>query len=349
MLYRPQTERTATYVIVHEFTVENRGGGPYYPKNLNIEMALNTTIQRGRVINSTPGLYWHLDAEGNPCVSFSETVIQPGHSLTAKLAMEVVVTVSKGQRDAETEALSMIPSELVDRYCVEGGPFLVNDPELQSLAHGIKERVDSDDVLRIVLALVDWIDGNVIYQTHLPPLYPDEVLRKRSGDCDEKADLLISLCRILGIPAYLQAGLAVESNKTINDLDGHYRSEGLVGHAWAIVYVPPWGWTPVDLTYYKASAYPISHITTSALSLGLVIQTTNIANTDYIGDSRKWVDDLYGRDIYEVNNYGLTTLGSETHTVYPLNFVIGIVLACSGITATASTAVYRDAQNKGHV
>lgn len=347
MLCPPQTKRTATYVIVHELTVENRGVEPYDPKDLSLEMALNTTTQRGRVVKSTPNLYWHLDAEGNPCLSFSEAAIQPGHSLTAMLEMEVVVTVPRGQRDAEPEAVSMIPAELVERYCGEGGPFLVNDPELRSLAHSIREEVGSDAVLKVVLALVDWIDGNVMYRTHLPPLYPDEVLRKGSGDCDEKANLLITLCRILGIPAYLQAGLAVKSNMTINELDGHYRSEGLVGHAWAIVYVPPWGWTPIDLTYYMASSDPISHITTSAWSLGLVVQTANIADTDYIADSRKWVDGLYGRDIYEVESYGLTTTGSETRTEYPVNFIIGIVLACSGMTATAFTAVYRSAQSGG--
>jgi len=341
MLYRPRTERTATYVIIHELTVENRGGEPYDPENLSLEMALNTTTQRSRVVNCTPDWNLQLDAEGNPYVSFAETEIQPGHTLKVMLAMEVVATVPRSQRDGEPEAISMIPEELVDKYCREGGPFLVNDPELQSLAHGIQEGVGSDNVLRIVSALVDWIDGNVRYQSHMPPLYPNEVLRKRSGDCDEKANLLISLCRILGIPAYLQAGLVVEGNMTIYELNGHYRSEGLVGHAWAIVYVPPWGWTPVDLTYYKASGDPTSHINTSAWSLGLVIQTANIANTDYIADTRKWVDGLYGLDIYEVDRYGLTTLRRETRTEYPENFIIGVVLACSGITTTASVAIYR--------
>lgn len=341
ILNRPQTEHTVTYVIVHELTVENRGVEPYDPKDLSLEMALNTTTQRSRVVNCTPGLDWQLDAEGNPYASFAETAIQPGHSFTAMLAMEVVVTVPRSQSDVEPEAISMIPGELVERYCGEGGPFLVNDTELQSLARGIRERVDSDDVLNIVLALVDWIDGNVRYRTHTPPLYPNEVLRMGSGDCDEKANLLISLCRILGIPARLQAGLVVEGNMTIYDLNGHYRSEGLAGHAWAIVYVPPWGWTPVDLTYYRASGDPISHITASAWSLGLVIQTANIANTDYIADSKRWADGLYERDIYEVDRYGLTTLRSETHTGYPVNFVIGVVLACIGITTTASAAAYR--------
>ena len=217
----------------------------------------------------------------------------------------------------------------------------MNDPELQSLARGIRESVGSDDVLKIVLALVDWIDGNVRYQTHTPPLYPDEVLRMGSGDCDEKADLLISLCRILGIPAQLQAGLMVDGNMTISELNGHYRSEGLVGHAWAIVYVPQWGWTPVDLTYYRASGDPISHITASAFSLGLVIQTANIANTDYIADSKRWAEGLYERDIYEVDRYGLKTLRSETRTGYPANFVIGVVLASTGIITTAFAAAYR--------
>jgi len=77
-----------------------------------------------------------------------------------------------------------------------------------------------------------------------------------------------------------------------------------------------------------------------------VVQTANIADTDYIADSRKWVDGLYGRDIYEVESYGLTTMGSETRTEYPVNFIIGIVLACSGMMATAFTAVYRSAHRE---
>jgi len=351
VLNRPQMERAVTYVIVHELTVENRGSEPYDPKGLSLEMALNTTTQRSRVVNCTPGLDWQLDAEGNPYASFDdEAAIQPGHSLTATLAMEVVVTVPRGRSDAEPEGISMIPRELVERYCGEGGPFLVDDPGLQSLARGIRERVGSDDVLEIVLALVDWIDENVRYRSHTPPLYPDEVVRTGSGDCDEKANLLISLCRILGIPAQLQAGIVVEGNMTIYELNGHYRSEGPAGHAWAIVYVPPWGWTPVDLTYYRASGDPISHIAASASSLGLVIQTANIANTDYIADSKRWADGLYEGDIYEVDRYGLTTTRSETRTGYPANFIIGVAFACIGITTAASSAAYRrieGSKNKG--
>ena len=170
VLYRPQSERTNTYLLIHELTIENRGEGPYDLQNLSLEMALNSTTQRSYVINSTPGYNMQYDAEGNPYADFANTTIQPGHSVKAVLTSEILATVPRSQRDVDAEDLSAIPEELVERYCKEGGPFLVENRQLQSLAHSIQERANSTNVMKIVLAVAGWIDDNVRYESHTPPI-----------------------------------------------------------------------------------------------------------------------------------------------------------------------------------
>lgn len=61
------------------------------------------------------------------------------------------------------------------------------------------------------------------------------------GDCGLQALLFINLCRIAGIPARWQAGLAVEPSYTGS-------------HDWAQFYLPGWGWLFADCSY-GGSAY----------------------------------------------------------------------------------------------
>ncbi len=60
------------------------------------------------------------------------------------------------------------------------------------------------------------------------------------GDCGLQALLFITLCRIAGIPARWQSGLAAEP-------------ESIGSHDWAQFYVQPWGWLFCDCSYGGAA------------------------------------------------------------------------------------------------
>jgi transglutaminase-like putative cysteine protease len=101
----------------------------------------------------------------------------------------------------------------------------------------------SENVLEIVCELANWIGINVKSKTIDVPRYPGETLKSRLGDCDDKANLLITMCRILGIPSFLQVGCIYGPSRTETAWENHLTAiyNSVSFHAWAIIYIPPWG------------------------------------------------------------------------------------------------------------
>jgi len=339
----PQVELEAEYLYVHEFVLENRGIGSYPLHDLSLVIPLNTSTQTSYVLNCTPVGAMQIDAQGNSYVVFPDTILEPSGSLTVRMTIRVLTTTPTITGSEEGECLSSIPLELINQFCKRGGPFLADDPGIVSLARSIVRgsNCTQGDVLTIVEDMAYWIDQNVRNETHMPPLYSNETLLVKSGGSDEMANLLIAMCRAMRIPAYLQTGFIISSNETTTYLDGHLRTEGLVSHAWAVVYIPPLGWVPVDMTRYDSSQGPESHITMSAWATGLVIQGSNVISQDYVGKLKNWTKVLNDRNIYEFDSNKLTTLKYETRLVYQAQFYAGVILLSFGTAATVATRIYK--------
>ncbi|MBO3802771.1 MAG: hypothetical protein JTT11_02690 [Candidatus Brockarchaeota archaeon] len=54
---------------------------------------------------------------------------------------------------------------------------------------------------------------------------------------------------------------------------------------------------------------------------------------------RNWAEELYRRDIYERDRYGLTVLGNETKLVYPIHFYVGAALLSLGAVTIAAVRI----------
>lgn len=83
----------------------------------------------------------------------------------------------------------------------------------------------------------DWISENVLYsyarEYSTIRNISDYCLTMRYGDCGQHALLYIALCRLNGIPARWQSGwYTFPGAKDIHD--------------WTEIYLPPYGWVPVD-------------------------------------------------------------------------------------------------------
>jgi transglutaminase-like putative cysteine protease len=248
------------------------------------------------------------DGDGNLLGFLNLTQLSYNQSVSYAVKYEVVSKPRLLPNITEEQSLTLadINDTLKDEYCWKEGPWLQysDDQDLRDLAY--RESSNETRVLSIVKNFVRWITDYVVYDSAEIPRYPNETYIERKGDCDDKAILLITLCRIVGIPAYLQVGciydfFSLYSKETY--WQGHVTSvlKQIGWHGWAIVYVPPWGWLPVDLTYVPIDPYlsnSLNAIKGAAVTGQDVIQYMNFTHTDYVGASRRLRDFIQSNDFY---------------------------------------------------
>ena len=198
----------------------------------------------------------------------------------------------------------------------------------QNLAVVEGEKQDETKVLTIIKKFVIWIRDNIDYKVHgLLPYYPNETYAKGEGDCDDQANLFITLCRIYGIPAFLQVGCIYLSTQRMNETfwEGHVTLvyERIGWHGWAVVYVPPWGWLPFDFTYVISGLDdPLDAMKQAAVvAFQEVIQYANITKTDYVASYKETKDFLRENYFYVYERNEMTQEVSQGDFV---SFVIQV-------------------------
>jgi hypothetical protein len=116
-------------------------------------------------------------------------------------------------------------------------PLLPRTPEIAAAARRIVG-TQSDPVQQVRL-LNTWVHDSLAKRTSIGVPNAQTVLRTRSGDCNEHAQLFTALARFLGIPTRVAAGLAY--------VDGKFYY-----HAWPEVYLTDW--VAVDPTFGQVPA-----------------------------------------------------------------------------------------------
>jgi len=313
-----------------------------------ISLFMSNTWQTVELVNSTFSVEREdCDEDGNAVavLQFPSSVLSPESNLSFTVWYNITAkprTIPDISEDNSND-LGDIPSSLVSAYTREEGPWQTSNPTLQQLAHSLSG--SETNVLTIVKNFVVWIKDYISYPNarHENPYYPIETYTRREGDCDDQAMLLITLCRILGIPSYLQVGCIYLPNHFDNDTfwDDHvFLVQKRIGwHGWAIVYVPPWGWLPVDLTYVlKESDDPLSAIKYGAVTSQSTIQYMNVTTTDYVAssvDSREFLIQngfiVYSED--EMIEDGNPSSNPLVDNLDPLIFAVPVAFTASVLLA----------------
>jgi hypothetical protein len=304
------------YYIKSTVTFVNKGSQVWNfterEEDRTISLFMNNSWQTVYLVNTTlPIEATKTDEDGNPVavLRFPEMLLYPGHNISYTVTYRII---SKSRtlynvNETMSGSLNEIPESVKERYLRTEGPWLLEDTKLQGLANSIVQ--NETNVLTIVKRLVDWILKNITYTSaHETPLYPNETLTQKRGDCDDQAILLANLARIVGIPAFIQIGALytpLQTKTTSEYWSGHLMiiQERIAWHGWAVVYVPPWGWLPVDLTYVRGEVRsPLDTIKRAAVTWQGTIQYMNISRTDYVAISRKTREFLQTNEFYIVSN-----------------------------------------------
>ncbi len=199
-----------------------------------------------------------------------------------------------------------------------------NNQTFRNLANTIQEDLPEEqqaNTLSLIYASIGWIRSNIQIATQpTEPQYPEELLISQVGDCDDQSNLLITILRVYGIPCYLLTGhWYQEGTRTSGFLWGSVQQDAYMyinwqnvnGHGWAMVFVPPWGWLPFDLTVEESEASPENTYTESLYARPVPMVTLwQILTTDYIGERRVEEAAIYEYRLHRLDYEEWVTLGN---------------------------------------
>ena len=129
-------------------------------------------------------------------------------------------------------------SDLYKTYTSERDCHMVFTPQIRALAERLTQGAATP--LAKARRICKWIDDNFPWASAREystiENIPAYVLDNHHGDCGQVTLLFLTLCRSLGIPAHFQSGFML-----------HPGEENL--HDWGEIYVPEYGWVPVDQSF----------------------------------------------------------------------------------------------------
>lgn len=152
-----------------------------------------------------------------------------------------------------------IPANIKKLYLANGEKYLLNDPFIKET---VKEVVgDEKNLYHRARKLYNWVIEKLSYKYEGGWETGPKVLKRGSGSCSEYTFAFISLCRAAGVPARFVGSIVVRRDDASTDD---------IFHRWAEIYLPPYGWIPIDANHGdkpdgRGKALGFGHLTNNLL------------------------------------------------------------------------------------
>lgn len=131
--------------------------------------------------------------------------------------------------------LKDIPEDIKEKYTLDGKKLDLKDNYLKEL---LKKIIGEEkNPFWIAFKIHKYLHTNLSYERTGGWNKASTVLKRGNGSCSEFTFSFIALARAAGLPSRYEAGVVVRGDD--GSIDDVY-------HRWAEVYIPPFGWVPVD-------------------------------------------------------------------------------------------------------
>lgn len=238
-----------TYLVRQSFLLENPFNDTV-SQLVYVSVPINASTQWSRLTSSNWNpLRISTDGDGNPILNYNITV-PGGGSTWLNETFEVKVERYKLQITGAPWANSSV----VENKTGSKMFWPVENKTYVSIAKQIA--YSSADPMAASSAIGKWILDRLNY-TIMPRLGGEHALVLKNnklvlrGDCQEVADVFVTLARALGIRARVAGGMLLFSHDetmwAISTPSGVQTSDNWGGHAWPQIYVEPVGWIDVEL------------------------------------------------------------------------------------------------------
>jgi len=243
-MYRLSDTRRAR--VEHLWSLANYGPGEVTDLVINLAVPGELPNQKllGPVDYSTPPSSTARDRWDQPCAVFSFGGVPAGRKATLTYSVPVEVSAIRYLiLPHRCGTLDDIPADIRARYTVDGSRYRITSPYIQETVARIVG--DERNPYWIARRIYDFVIDRLEYEMVGGWDVPEVVLQRGSGSCSEYTFSFVALCRAAGLPARYQGSLVVR---------GDDASVDEAFHRWAQIYLPGYGWVPVDANHGDAQA-----------------------------------------------------------------------------------------------
>ena len=168
--------------------------------------------------------------------------------------------------------LDDVPKKIRNQYLVDGDKYRIDDPVIQAV---VTEVVGEEtNAYKVMRALYDYLLDNMHYELSGGWNVAPAVLERGNGSCSEYTFVFIALCRAAGLPARYVGSIVRRYDDAAVDE---------VFHRWAEVYLPSYGWVPVDPSRGDKETPALQAVAIGQQDNGLVVTTESGGNSEDLG------------------------------------------------------------------
>ena len=235
-ILRRYNSHKAKITYTHEIT--NFGPGDIL--NADIHIAIPTDRPSQSII-SLPKFkpeYTDLvtDKWGQQTAHYFIENIKPGEKAAAEMiTIAKIYEVRYFIYPEEVGTFADIPQNIKDKYLENNDKYQYDHPVIQN---SVKEAVgDEQNPYWVFRKIFNYLIDNMYYEMAGGWNTAPTVLERGNGSCSEYSFVYVSMCRAAGLPARYVGSVVVR---------GDYACMDDVFHRWVEVYLPKYGWVPVD-------------------------------------------------------------------------------------------------------
>ncbi len=233
--FQLKNERKAEITLTH--LTRNFGSGKIQTLDAYLALPRNRDSQ---VINKVEYLTKYTDIVtdqwSQECAHYRFTNIAPNTSVAA--VMKVQASISEIQYFVYPDqigSLADIPIEIKTQYLQDNEKYQITHPVI---LNAVQEAIGKEqNPYWIARKIFNYVNAKMFYELSGGWNTAPTVLARGNGSCSEYTFVYIAMCRAAGLPARYVGSVVVRGDDACWDD---------VYHRWVEVYLPKFGWLPVD-------------------------------------------------------------------------------------------------------
>ena len=250
--------------------------GPADIRELSVRVAVPQPLANQELLSeldfSQPPTKTVTDQWGQPCAIFEIASLPGGTRQTLSYSVKAKVSAIRYLiRPDEVGTLADIPDDIRRPYTADGSRYRITTPYIQDTVK--KVGGDEKNPYWIARKLYNFVIDKLEYEMAGGWDVPEVVLKRGKGSCSEYTFTFIALCRAAGLPARYQGSVVVRGDEA--SIDEAF-------HRWAQVYLPNYGWVPVDANRGDAKAPADQARGFGELTNRFLITTQNGGDSEYL-------------------------------------------------------------------